>query len=140
MSSYAVASDLYNIFGEGNVRKWADINNNRVDTEILNRIGWALDSATTELNERLRRSVYQFPLTVEPFPHMVVLNTCYLAGLRLYESRGLVDSSDAEGYGKRLEKRVNAFVYDILMHRLILDVAAADLPILTSETPFVVND
>lgn len=137
--AYATETDLFQVFGRVNVRKWADVNNSKDGAEIDERIAWALESASTELNERLRMSVYQFPLEVEPFPQLVVLVTCWLAGLRLYESRGLIDSSDAEGFGKRLEKRVDKFVYDVLNRRVVLDVAIADLPIETTDVPFVVN-
>ena len=137
--AYATETDLFQVFGRVNVRKWADVNNSKDGAEIDERIAWALESASTELNERLRMSVYQFPLEVEPFPQLVVLVTCWLAGLRLYESRGLIDSSDAEGLGKRLEKRVDKFVYDVLNRRVVLDVAIADLPIETTDVPFVVN-
>lgn len=137
--SYATVANMENVFGKINVRKWADLNNTDVAADIETRIEWALDEATSQLNDRLRRSVYQFPLEAEPFPSSLVLTTCYLAGLLLYESRGLAESEDAEGYSKKLEKRVDKFVYDIINRRLILDVAISDLPIETSDTPFVVN-
>jgi phage gp36-like protein len=137
--AYATEADLFQVFGRVNVRKWADVNNSKDGTEIDTRIEWALESASTELNERLRMSVYQFPLEAEPFPELVVLVTCWLAGLRLYESRGLIDSSDAEGFGRRLEKRVDKFVYDIIHRRVVLDVAVSDLPIETSDVPFTVS-
>lgn len=137
---YATIADMEQVFGKVNVRKWSDINNTEVATDIEERMNWALNEASTELDERLRRSVYQFPLTVEPFPALLVRTTCYLAGMMLYESRGLVDSSDPEGYSKKLEKRVDKFIHGILNRQIILDIDAADLPILTNDTPFVVND
>ena len=136
--AYATISDLEQTFGKFNVRRWADINNSKNSDEENTRMQWALDEASAELNERLRMSVYQFPLDVEPFPKLLVRTTCYLAGRMLYESRGIVDA-EATDYAKLLDKRVTQFVYDITHRRVVLDVPAADLPIVTTDVPMVVN-
>lgn len=136
--SYATIADLEQVFGKHNVRQWADINNTKNKTEEDTRMQWALDEATDELDERLRRSAYQFPVTTTPVPKLLVRNVCYLAGRLLYESRGIVDQEQAE-YGKLLDKRVNQFVSDLINRKVFLELDEADTPIVTTDVPFAVN-
>ncbi len=136
---YATAADLYITFGKQNVTKWADVNNNNVPDEIDDRIEWALEQASAELDARLKNSPLQFPLeepgSGESYPAIVIRMTCYLAGLLLYESRGVTDA-EGDHQLKWCEKRVDRFVRDVWVRRVSLGI---EVPIETSESPFFIE-
>ncbi len=60
--TYSTDADIYLAFGETNVQKWADVDNDGVYTSIEARLDWARNEAYDELNSRLSSSPYQFPL------------------------------------------------------------------------------
>ncbi len=92
---YASSYDIDVIFGNSNVQKWADVNNDQVDIDIQRRIGWALCLATSSLDDRLRSGPYPVPFT-DPYANQLIDACARLAGVLLYESRGIVDTT-AEG-------------------------------------------
>ena len=121
---YCVDSDLDLAFGRDNVRKWADANNNRLETEVVARKLWARQAATDELDASLAASEYQFPLDdAEPYPGLLVRMCAYLAGVLLYESRGVTDV-DAEGRPQHslmwFRRRVEQFIKDLHGRRIKL--------------------
>jgi len=90
--AYSADTDLDLAFGQANVRKWADVNNNGVNTEIVARIAWAIANADDYLNSKLRKSRYQFPLADDSvIPPILARMSSYYAGVLLYESRGVTD-------------------------------------------------
>lgn len=136
--SYADSDDLDIAFGRANVRKWADIENNGVDTDIAARITWALDTATALMDDKLRKSPAQFPLTGD-IPASVALHCAYLAGSLLYDSRGVTDF-DADGRPINqlswAKKACDKFITDIYARLVVLDVEPA---IEISEAPFFID-
>lgn len=92
---YAVRDDVEVIYGSANVTTWADINNNGVSGDVTRRISWALCLATSWLDDRLRGGPYVVPFE-EPYANSLIDACARLAGVLLYESRGIVDST-AEG-------------------------------------------
>ena len=89
---YCEDTDLYLAFGQANVRKWADVNNNGVNAEVTDRIAWAIENATDYLDSKLRKSRYQFPLADDStIPPILKRMAAYYAGVLLYESRGITD-------------------------------------------------
>lgn len=89
---YCVKNDIYLAFGKSNADKWADLNNNGIQSEVDARYVWAIAQASNELDARLADSPYQFPLDdVATVPPIVVRMASFLAGVLLYESRGITD-------------------------------------------------
>lgn len=135
--SYATAEELYNVFGRNNVRKWADVNNGNVAADIDARLTWALDTASADMNDKLRKSPAQFPLTDEPFPASVVLHCCYMAGVLLYNSRGVTDMTPQGETINQLSwarKEYDRFIRGIYGRTIVLDI---ETPIEITEAPFV---
>ena len=87
--SYAVRSDLENIYGTKNVARWADIENTGVATTIDARINWALVLSYDFVNNKLFGGPYNVPLQGN-YP-MIVTTQAQLACVYLYESRGLTN-------------------------------------------------
>ena len=135
--SYSTSSDLYNLFGKDNVRKWADRNNSRNETEIDATISWALAQAKDELDSKLSDSPYQFPVTGTA-PALLKRIEGYLAGLLLNESRSITDTEEDKGDLKMIAKRVDRFINGVKFGTIKLVGVTPSLPVIT--TPFAVND
>lgn len=134
----ATRSDLELAFGKHNVEKWADVNNNRLVTEIDARVTWAIEEASAELDARLGHSVIQLAdLTGPPWPRLVVRLEAYLAALLLYESRGISDAEEGEHQLRWVDQRVKKLISAVHLGQVKLDV---DAPVDVTEAPFVVND
>lgn len=135
--SYSTDDDLYLLFGRDNVRKWADVNNRGDESEIDDRIEWAREEAHDELNARLARSPYQFPLTVAP-TRFVKRMEATLACMLLNESRSITDTEEDAGDLKNIAKRVERFIQGIKLGTIQL---AGIVPaVAATEVPFAVND
>lgn len=91
--TYGSRDGIENRFGKPNVSKWADLSNNEDLDEIAARITWALGQADTDINTYLRDTQYTIPFT-EPADDKIVQIADILAGVHLYESRGVTDADE----------------------------------------------
>lgn len=92
--TYALRTDIEDIFGPTNVAKWADVDNNEDPVLIDRRIVWALKHSYDEMNSRLIGCPYAVPL--QGAPPMIIRLQAQFAAVLLYESRGITDM-DANG-------------------------------------------
>jgi len=92
--AYATREDVESIFGARNVIKWADLDNENDAGDIDDRVTWALDLATEMLDNRLFEGPYVVPFDTAPLE--VVQSTARLAGVLLYEARG-IPAVDGDG-------------------------------------------
>jgi|SRR3990172_324296 len=90
---YANRSDIELIFGASNVSKWADVDNNGIVDNISNRVCWALQNAQADIDNRLLGGPYAVPFIL-PYPRQIITTTARLAGVMLYDSRGVTDFSE----------------------------------------------
>lgn len=126
-SPYCVRADVEDVFGSENVVKWADLNNKGEADEVAARIAWAIRWASNEVDSRLRRFIYVLPLANEGsvVPVEVVDVTATLAGVWLYENRGVQDFDPETGVMvHRLEwnrKRAERTLQEILAGTRMLD-------------------
>lgn len=101
--------ELNSMFGETNVDQWGDLENTGNASLIANTINEACEDATDDARSRLRNSAAG---TIVVAPRILRRNVTRLAGMLLYESRGVSDAPDS-GEGKhRLaysNKRADAF-------------------------------
>ena len=90
---YCTEDDLYAIFGNHNITKWADLDNTGTAETIEARIERAIQHAGAEVDSRLRRSIYIIPLTNSSgtVPEDIIDVVATLAGVYLYENRGIDD-------------------------------------------------
>jgi len=135
--SYSSVDDLYNLFGRINIRKWADLDNHGDDDTIDARVAWALEQANDELNSRLARSPYQFPLT-GTIPPIVKRVEGYLAAMLLNEGRSITDTDEDVGDLKSIAKRVMAFVNGVKLGTI--QITGITPVVAATEIPFAVND
>lgn len=94
--SYCARSDIEARFGVAEVQKWADLDNNDVAASVTARITAAIAFAENEINDRLRRGPHVIPFE-EPPPSKIVSVCASLAGIWMYESRGVVDYNPETG-------------------------------------------
>lgn len=95
--AYCTQTEIESYFGRDNVRKWADLNNNNVTTEIEARIAEAINRATEEIDARLLGGPYTIPLEFDTMPRPIVKIAVQLAGDDLYGPRGAQDFDDETG-------------------------------------------
>lgn len=142
--AYCEATDIDLAFGQTNVRKWADVNNNGLASEINARIAWAIENADSEIDSRLNKSRYQFPLSDDSYlPSILVRMSAYLSGVLLYESRGVTDVGPDGKANHALQwhrSRVDEFIRDIHGRRLeLIGVTLKDGAVaVVSEAPAMV--
>lgn len=122
--AYPTREDLEDVFGRSNVIKWADLDNEGDEEHIATRIEWALCAATEWLNNKLRYGPYIIPFE-SPYPIEVVHVTSRVAGIALYESRGVTDTTEDGTPVDALQvhrEAADKFVEEILSGRKRLDL------------------
>ncbi len=92
---YCVRADVESVFGHHNIQKWADIENHGNGAHIGGRIARAIEAATAEIDDRLRGGPYLVPIAT--VPTTIRQLAARLAGVWLYESRGIEDFDEATG-------------------------------------------
>lgn len=92
MTTYADRDDIEDVFGNSNTAIWADLDNDADSTKITARIDKALAFADAKINSYLASSIYTIPFT-SPDPLIIDL-AAKLAGLWLYENRGIKDTTE----------------------------------------------
>lgn len=91
--AYCVRSDIEDRFGVDNVSTWSDLDNDEDSGKITARIARAIVVAEDMINTLLRGGVYSVPFSSVP---VMVVDVCaVLAGVWLYDARGVADY-DAE--------------------------------------------
>lgn len=88
--AYCLRIDIENRFGKVNVKRWADLDNNDVESEIETRITAAITYAQSLIDDTLRNGPYAIPFS-EPVIETIKQIAADLAGVWLYESRGVED-------------------------------------------------
>lgn len=93
--AYAVRSNVEDVFGVTNVTDWADIDNDGVAQTITDRIARALVVAEARVDALLYMGPYTIPFATAPTE--IVDVTAKLAGVWLYEHRGMADFDPKTG-------------------------------------------
>lgn len=88
--AYQTRADVEAVYGVDNVAKWADLNGNKVDSEITSRISSAIADADAMIDDKLRGGPYK-TLPFSPVPLIIKRAAALLAGVILYESRGVTE-------------------------------------------------
>jgi len=88
--TYSTKAQSERIYGKSNILRWADMNNNEDEDEILDRIEWAIQEAYDQINARLKSCRYTVPFE-SPIDPVIITLSARLAGVLLYDNRRLVD-------------------------------------------------
>lgn len=125
---YCTKENLIDMFGERNIVKWADLDNLQEYEEsgsvIDDRIASAIEAATDEIDSYFRGRRYELPLlnSQSETPKDIVDICTTLAGVRLYENRGIEEFNPETGravhrfaYAKeRAFKKIKAILAGVL--------------------------
>lgn len=108
MGAYASLSDVQDHWGTQNVAAWSDLGgNNTLDSDRVDR---AIANAEADINDRFRGSRYTVPFA--PVPTAVAEWAAKLAGVRLYQQRGIRDT-DVEDRVTAVRERVDQEIADV---------------------------
>ena len=113
-------SDIENVFGTDNVKRWADADNTG-DTAVEDgRIDWANEMAEQEFLGRIAEGPYNLEEVRTTKPRMIIMLCASLAGVHLYDTRRVVDSeSNTERVAKQ-RKNVDKWIQEIMAGKLKL--------------------
>jgi len=127
MANYGTDAGIRSIFGSDNVDAWADLDNDQDATKMAARIAEAIDDAEADLHDRLRGGPYTIPISGGAASTTMARLANTLAGVLLYEARGVVDMDPETGQPiDRLaahRKRVVVTVEQIRSGERVLDAA-----------------
>lgn len=128
MATYCTQSDIENVFGAVNVRKWSNLDNTDSINAAANttRITAAIAWASQYIDDRLRGR-FSIPLSGTSLTYRVMDWAAKLAGVWLYEGRGLsgATETDQNTNAVRLHKGiVNAEIDRVLAGMDTLDLAS----------------
>lgn len=122
--AYIVKADIEAIFGVENVKKWADLDGDNIQSKIDARVVVAITAAEDDCNSSLESGPYIIPFAVAP---TIIKTICaMLAGVWLYNVRG---TDDVDGNGNPVNKmriHLNAahmMIGEILAGKRVLAVA-----------------
>lgn len=114
MGSYMCArGDLEAVFGAVNVASWGDKNNNASAPEIDAAILYAISIADSMTRSQLYQSPYAMPVSGDEVPATLVYHVAGLAGVLLYENKGVIDFDPTTGIEHKLSfhrRRWEAFI------------------------------
>ena len=117
---YSSRANIETLFGVANVEQWADLDNDRCGSKIRARINEAIIQADEEVDMALRDGPYD-ELPLDPVPEYIKKIAATLAGVNLFEARGVGQSllvgNKAWAQGelvklKEADKRLDADVVD----------------------------
>lgn len=96
MSYYCEKTDVEAVFGASNIEKWADLDSDGDAGKIAARIEAAIVFAHNRVDDLLRGGPYAIPI-VGVAPHTIKDAAAKLAGVWLYEARGVEDFDESSG-------------------------------------------
>lgn len=83
--------DVEQVYGNTNVAKWADLNNNANADEILSRINYHIAMADNYIRAAIGNGAWVMPEEGDTIPAILAYNCARLTGVLLYEARGVSD-------------------------------------------------
>jgi len=102
-SRYSSSQCLYDKFGQDNILRWATFSDAETEEVILDRIQNALCYADNYVDDAIRGGPYVLPFS-SPIPSTIVDIACTVAGVHLYEARGIEDFEEAGGRLANLQR------------------------------------
>ena len=92
-TKYCTRENVEEVYGEDNIRDWADINGTGDPIQIAARIEWTCKKAFTRINARLMRRNFALPFDDDAIPGVITDVASELAGYYMYSAR-MLDGGD----------------------------------------------
>ena len=134
-------SDIVKIYGNDNVNRWANPDNDEDFAAILDRIDWSNEYAEQEFLGRIAEGPYDLDQVRTLRPKMAIRICASLAGLSLYDTRRIVDSQDSTNRTARQKKDSDKWIAQIMGGQLKLLDPTTYTPLkkLAQNSPFAVS-
>ena len=118
MGLYISQSSIENIFGVNNIKHWSNLDNTDLAVDTT-RVSLAISWAEEHVNNRFRNGLYSIPFSTIP---QEVINWCAtLAGIWLYQSRGMNDENEEGNKLTRLKVDIERQISECLAGMTTLD-------------------
>ena len=127
VGSYIDQSDIENIFGEDNIVKWSNLDNDNL-TADTSRIQKGIDWAETYTEDSFRGGRYAVPFSSATKSLIDII--ARLAGIWLYQSRGRTDENEESNKLAVMREQMDSEIALIMSGTKILAIAAS-----RSDTP-----
>ena len=136
------ASDLDRVFGRINIQNWADADNEDDKIQRDVRIDWANEYAEQEFLGRLADGPYDHLIVRTTKPKMAILICTCIAGIHLYDTRRVIDSSENTDRVAKQRKNADRWIRQIMAGQLkLIDPSTRiQLTKTAQNSPFVVDD
>lgn len=131
---YIDQSNLEDKFGINNIEAWSQLDND-VETADTARIQKAIDYAESKINDAFRGSRYAIPFASAPEQIKEWATT--LAGIWLYQSRGLRDTNEEGDKLQALRDDTDKAIVDCAAGKTRLDAARYDGSVPTAPTMII---
>lgn len=119
--AYITQTDIENIFGISNVRKWSQLDNDQAASDNP-RIARAIVVADSEIDDIFRVTQYTVPLTaVSGTLELVKDWAAKLAGVWIYECRGLQDDDEEGNKLTKIKEAVHSQMNDYVAGKRTLN-------------------
>lgn len=120
-------TELNLMFGSSQVDIWADVNSDNDADQITAKIDWAVETATDDARTRLRGSAAAGVTCADKTLRAM---TTRLAGVLLYEARGIVDTSQEDGAHRltRHQKIADDWFMRVRAGQIRLEQSAVNIP------------
>ena len=114
-STYCTTDDIANAYGTTNRDDWADLENTEVSATMTARINWAIGVAGDDIDSITLTQYNRVPIVNESdtVPTFIRDLAAILAGVKLYESRGIEDV-DKQGDGRHRLTPMRDWAYGVL--------------------------
>ena len=109
---YRTRAQIETQYGAAEVAKWADVDGELDSVAITARIAQAITDADAEIDGRLRGHRYVIPFATTP--EIIAAISRKLAGVLLYEARGVQDWNVETGQPSHRLEYVRRWCYDAL--------------------------
>lgn len=94
---YTTSHQVENVFGVENHHKWLSLDGKDEAADYALRAYQFLDAAECEIDDYLRGGPCEVPFSATDTPKLIANIAASLAGVKTYESRGVVDMNEATG-------------------------------------------
>lgn len=103
---YITRETLELIFGQANIQRWADLDGDRNDDKIRNRINFAIQTASAYIETILRGRNYT-SVTVDDSVKRLIAQ---IAALHLYDAREIIDGDPAADRMSVVRQQVDEYL------------------------------
>lgn len=113
---YVTRTTLELVFGQANIKRWADLDGDRDEEKIANRINYAIQSASAYIETILRGRNYTSVTVDDSIKRLIT----QMAALNLYDAREIIDGDPTADKMSIVRQQVEEYLGKIRRGEIIL--------------------